>query len=127
MFTEEMCKCGSGIPSVDCCAALHAGKLSASSPLELMRSRYVAYCYCNISYLIATTLPSMRKYYPEKSLRNWAQSTKWLHLEIVAFDQSTVRFIATYLDAKGRLQQHREHSTFQCENGVWYFVDGTDF
>ena len=91
-----------------------------------MRSRYTAYVVRAIPYLRQTTHSSTRKYYSERSLREWAETTQWLKLEIHAVTENTVTFAAYYLDSTGFPGVHREHSTFRKEGDRWYFVDGSE-
>jgi SEC-C motif-containing protein len=118
------CPCGSGRTFADCCEPLIKGERKAVTAEELMRSRYSAYATVAIDYLIATTDPAMRKYYSRQAIREWAEETTWLRLEIVDSTPTTVTFKAHFLNA-GRVPEiHSEHSTFRQENGVWYFVEG---
>ena len=50
------CACGSGKAYKYCCMPLHDGA-PASSPADLVRARYCAYCYRMPDYLMSTTDP----------------------------------------------------------------------
>lgn len=89
-----------------------------------MRSRYSAYVHGFIDYLIETTHISQRKYHSKKETRKWAEANEWLKLEIVEATETTVEFKAFYRNKKDGLQVHHEKSTFQFDDGKWYFVDG---
>lgn len=90
-----------------------------------MRSRYSAYVTIAIDYLIATTHPTTRNYYSRQAMREWAEETTWLRLEIVGSTSTTVTFKAHFLNGDRIPETHHEHSTFREEDGIWYFVEGT--
>jgi len=121
---ENLCACKSQKAFADCCEPLLAGTSRAESAVALMRSRYAAYVHAKIPYLIATTLPARRKKYAPKEIEDWARSSTWLKLEIVDFTETTVEFKAFFLDERGIPKMHHEKSSFQQEEGTWYFVDG---
>lgn len=87
-----MCPCGSGNRSAVCCERFFSGGVFPTTPEELMRSRYTAYVRKEIDYLVATTLPAYRRYYPKKSLAEWADSCTWLKLTVLAAFDDQVKF-----------------------------------
>lgn len=96
-----------------------------------MRSRYTAYATAAIEYLLRSTHPSTRRFHDSGAIENWAKSSKWQKLEIVATDKGaatdktgTVEFKAYYTDADDAPQIHHERSNFRKELGKWFFVDG---
>lgn len=119
------CPCCSTLKFEHCCEPFLNGT-PAPTPEALMRSRYTAYALCNVPYLLQTTHPKTRKYYSAKSIEQWAKESTWLKLEIKEAEGNTVTFYAYFKDQSGQLQVHKEHSTFKQEDGIWYFVDGTD-
>lgn len=127
MSKQTDCFCGSGSSFEQCCEPFHQGKKLPQTALELMRSRYAAYVVCDVNYILETTIHRFRKYYSAKSIHEWATSSTWLGLEIVSFSENRVKFIATFLDEKKHLVQHKEDSTFEKLGDRWYFVDGTSF
>ncbi|ASS48350.1 MAG: preprotein translocase subunit SecA [Candidatus Fluviicola riflensis] len=124
MESANTCYCGSLLPFSGCCEPLIKGLKKAGAAEQLMRSRYSAYCTIAVDYLLDTTHPSTRKYYSKKTIKEWAEQCTWLKLEIHDFTTTTVTFSAHFLDENRIPNVHREHSTFQLENGTWYFVDG---
>lgn len=118
------CPCCSGKPFETCCEPILTGELKADTSEQLMRSRYTAYTRADADYILATTHVSTRKQYSAKSISEWAKSSTWLKLEVKAVTENTVSFYAYFLDEKGTLQIHKEHSHFTLENGTWYFVEG---
>lgn len=121
------CPCGSRKPFQDCCEPFLNGEKFPETPEQLMRSRYSAYATLNTAYILETTHPKTRKYYSAKAIREWAEQSTWIGLEVLEAKDNTVKFVAHYLDAEKIPQQHREYSMFKQEGGHWYFVDGTDF
>ena len=117
------CPCCSRINYQSCCEPYHIGKLKAPSPEALMRSRYAAYSLQLIDYLVQTTHPSVRMLYDKKSIAKWARENKWLKLEILSTKTDKVRFKAHY-QSKDQYFIHHEDSTFEQEDGNWYYVKG---
>ena len=124
------CPCGSGLDYGACCGAIHAqfvdsGKLSATTPEALMRSRYSAYSLGLLHYLLATWHPSTAPGELELGF------TKWLSLEVLHSEASTdagvVEFVAKY-KANGKAETLHEISRFVWEgpaaSGAWLYVDG---
>ncbi|MFT6788783.1 MAG: SEC-C motif-containing protein [Pseudoalteromonas rhizosphaerae] len=74
-LTDSLCLCGSEQSYSDCCEKLHLGNIQATSPEQLMRSRFVAYALKNAKYIYQT--------YAQKN-KQQTQSKKLLILLIVA-------------------------------------------
>jgi SEC-C motif-containing protein len=89
-----------------------------------MRSRYSAYATGEIDYLIESTHPSTRKLYSLADIEGWMRSNKWLKLEIISCVGAIVEFKAHFVEGLNSPEIHHERSTFQKENGRWYFLDG---
>lgn len=51
---NSLCPCGSGIKYKKCCQPFHNGKLPKTA-LELMKSRFSAFTFSNVAYIIKTT------------------------------------------------------------------------
>lgn len=104
-----------------CCQPLHLGSL-ATSPEQLMRSRYSAFALGLTDYLLQTWHPSTR---PSLELDD---NPTWVKLQILASDQQQehgwVHFRAFY-QAQGELQMMEERSRFVREAERWWYVDGT--
>jgi len=95
-----------------------------------MRSRYSAYTKSEIKYLIQSTHISQRYLYNPTDLKNWADNSKWLKLEIIKTEKGNendskgkVEFKAYYIES-GLEKIHHEISEFKKEKGLWYFVSG---
>ena len=121
---ETYCYCKSGLSFTTCCEPFLLKHKAPALPVALMRSRYTAYVLHNAAYLMQTTHPSQRHYYSKKEILNWAKNNTWLKLEILTAKETIVEFKAYYLDEKNQAQVHHEKSTFQLENGIWYYLDG---
>merc|ERR1712151_761634 len=56
------CPCGSGDLYEKCCEPYHAGKKYPETPTKVLQSRYTAFTYRLIPYIIETTHPTCRDY-----------------------------------------------------------------
>jgi SEC-C motif-containing protein len=95
-----------------------------------MRSRYCAYVVGAIDYLVATTLPAVRRTDLWIDYQTTHKTIDWIGLEIVNIWQGgqgdktgKVEFRATYLQ-DGRKSVHHELSRFRRHRGDWNYVDG---
>ncbi len=127
LMDDEVCPCGLGLPYGDCCGALHSGGAMATTPEQLMRSRYSAYVLLNDHYLCQSWHVSTRP--TELDL---TPAMQWLGLTITdapAPDTASIRgegwveFSARF-SLFGRIEQLRERSRFLYEQGRWFYVDG---
>lgn len=118
------CFCGANSSFEECCQIYLSGTQHAPTAETLMRSRYSAYATGNADYLVATTHSSTRKLHKKIAILEWSKSNHWIKLEVLYSTETTVKFIAYYLDYRGIDQVHEELSTFVFENGKWYYVDG---
>ena len=129
-FSKKMlhtpCYCGNPASFSECCQRFISGKEFPETPEQLMRSRYSAYAAGEIDYLIDSTHPSTRKLYSRTEMARWMRSNKWLKLEIIKSDGALVEFKAHFVEGLKSPEIHHERSTFQKENGRWYFLDGID-
>ncbi|WP_305857060.1 YchJ family protein [Balneatrix alpica] len=122
------CVCGSGRDYQHCCAPLHRGEQRATSPEQLMRSRYAAFALGGLgAYLLRTWHPVQRPGLTEAELDQ--SETDWQRLEIVQApspqgDEGIVEFRAYYQE-QGRLACLHERSTFRhsAEAG-WQYLSG---
>ncbi len=116
------CPCGSGRADDDCCGPLLAGARAASTPEQLMRSRYTAFVRRDAAYLLATWHPSTR---PARLVLDARRS--WTGLEVVSTtgglfaDEGTVSFHAHYRDGRVHGVQ-AEDSAFVRVAGRWAYV-----
>jgi SEC-C motif-containing protein len=127
-FSKKMlhtpCYCGNPTSFSECCQRFISVKEFPETPEQLMRSRYSAYAAGEIDYLIDSTHPSTRTLYSPTEIERWMLSNKWLKLEIIKSDGAMVEFKAHFVEGLKSSEIHHERSTFQKENGRWYFLDG---
>lgn len=65
------CPCCQKIPYRDCCAPYHNGERLPETPTKVLQSRYSAFCYRLIPYVIGTTHPICRDWRENKV--TWAK------------------------------------------------------
>mmetsp|Transcript_30341 Transcript_30341/g.44310 ORF Transcript_30341/g.44310 Transcript_30341/m.44310 type:complete len:255 (+) Transcript_30341:158-922(+) len=56
------CPCGTGKVYGECCGPLHNGDRVCSTMTDVLRSRYSAFSWRNVKYVMSTTHPSCRDY-----------------------------------------------------------------
>ena len=124
------CPCGSGIAYEACCGAIHDGKRTAQTPLELMKSRYSAYALGNGRYLVDTAVPENRYEADVALIEEHSRHTRWLSLQIISSsesgDEGMVEFKAFY-EENGGIKVLHEKSRFIKSDGRWLYADGTLF
>jgi SEC-C motif-containing protein len=125
------CYCGSELRFENCCGAIITGKRTAETALELMQSRYSAYCSLATDYLIATTHISKRLQLDKETIEQWAKESEWKGLKIISTHKGTkedtqgeVVFQAFYLDENKKSRVHYEHSLFVKEQNQWFYLSG---
>ena len=126
---ETLCACGSGEFYGDCCEPFHAGHMEAPTAVALVRSRYSAFVYGKINYLVETTFPASRTPDLENRCRATCESISWIGLEVVSASQGgpsdkvgKVEFKVGYSEGR-RIKVYREYSRFRRKRGKWYYVD----
>lgn len=123
-----MCNCGSNKHYSVCCEPLLKGITRAQSAETLMRSRYTAFSIHNMDYLLSTTDPQTRNLFDLKTNSAWAQSVKFIKLNILNSSEERnngfVEFEAHYQSKDGKIHIHRERSKFRRIEGVWYYKEG---
>ena len=111
------CPCGSA--SYDgCCGPLHRGEARASTPEQLMRSRFSAYAIGDTGYVWRTWHPRTR---PERV--DPGTDTHWTRLEIIEAAEDVVEFRA-HFDRPGGPGVLYERSRFAERAGRWFYPDG---
>ena len=124
------CPCKSGRTYFDCCMPFHHGKGRPATAEQLMRSRYSAYFFRRVEYLVDTTHPDTRDKNLKSELEKTIHQVNWSNLRIVDVSQGgkddkagKVEFIADYY-VNGELHQLRERSRFRKFKGTWKYLDG---
>ena len=127
-MNTPICPCGSKHSYAQCCGLYHQGQLPLSAE-QLMRSRYSAYVFGLVDYVVATTLPIQQPNLDRAGIEAWSRSSQWLGLTVHQHqitaqspDHAWVRFSARWRDAQGE-HQHDERSAFVRVNDRWYFID----
>lgn len=125
------CFCGSSLTFDECCGSIISGKRQTVTALELMKSRYSAYCVVASDYLIATTHSSKRAQFDKASIEQWAMESQWRGLKIISTSkdspldtQGEVIFQALYIDESKKSRVHYEHSLFVKEHNQWFYLSG---
>lgn len=122
----SICPCESGLQYARCCERWHRGPLRLQAPTAeaLMRSRYSAFVFDELPYLLNTWHPDTR---PD-SLEPNPTDLKWLGLQVKNCtqqdtDHATVEFVARCRQA-GRATRMHEISRFVRINSQWHYLDG---
>ena len=118
-----MCICGNEKDFTLCCEPIIHGTSKASSPEELMRSRYSAYTLADGNYLVQSTVNENRYQDDIKLIEEFSHSVTWLKLDVLWAKNDQVEFKAYYKDSD-TMQVLHEKSNFVIEDGVWKYKDG---
>jgi SEC-C motif-containing protein len=123
----EHCPCGTGNKYLACCGRFISGEQYASTPEELMRSRYTAYTLVDTNYISETMKAPAANLFSAHNMREAAKTTLWAGLDVLNASQQqakgVVEFIAHYYHDDVKNQLH-EISEFSFEDGKWFYVDG---
>lgn len=129
---DKICPCCSGKPYLLCCKPIHDGSLPINA-LQLMRSRYSAYAFGLLDYIVETMHPSNPSYLKDPQLfkqhiSRFAQDSIFHRLEIIDFHDgdsvATVIFKA-YISCGRQDVSFKEKSLFERVKGRWLYKDGT--
>lgn len=127
---SKKCPCGSSKAYAECCEQFHTGKQLPAIALELMRSRYTAYYYRLVEYLVETTHKDKLKSSYRKQLKATIDQVTWTKLEILKTSlgeeehkSGRVAFTAHYQEG-GQAKSMTEDSRFRKYLGRWYYYDG---
>ena len=125
-MTLRNCVCGSNKQFVQCCQPLLDNIRSATTPEELMRSRYSAYALGGYgNYLLSTWFAPMAK---GMSIAELSQSdSQWIKLQIIdsGIDGNSgwVEFKASYKYTNRIIEMH-EKSIFIRQGSRWFYIGG---
>jgi len=105
------------------------GKTQAKTAEQLMRARYTAFTLGEIDFILASHHSKTIAEVDRAGIEDWSKKSEWLGLKITETqagnegdEQGTVSFHVQYR-MDGTVQDHREHSLFEKENGQWKFLD----
>jgi SEC-C motif-containing protein len=125
---ESLCPCKSKLPYKECCMPYHYGKAKAETAEILMRSRFSAFFFRRLDYLMDTTYPRNRTAKLEQELHD-SKDVNWSFLRILNTSKGgphdkvgKVEFIADYY-LNGEAYELHEHSRFKRHKGAWKYVD----
>ena len=125
----SLCPCKSRQPYGECCAPFHYGKALPQTAEALMRSRYSAYFFGRIDYLVDTTHPDVRTPTLRQEIQATADEARWKFLTVLSASKGQagdktgkVEFVAQFYH-NGVLQEHHEKSRFRRSRGLWKYVD----
>jgi SEC-C motif-containing protein len=130
MTETKPCPCGSQKTLAACCLPVIRGERMAETAVELLRARYTAFVCGEVDFILSSHYSRTRHRVKRKDIEAWSKGSEWLGLEILEVEKGgptdtsgTIVFRASYR-SKGELNDHRERSQFQKEDGEWRFVDG---
>ena len=117
------CVCGLDKDFNDCCGAIITQEKKASTPEELMRSRYSAYVRGDGVYLLDTSVKENQHVEDIKLIEEFSTSVEWLKLDVIRVHEKTVEFKAYYREGD-EIKVLHESSSFIYENERWLYKDG---
>ncbi len=129
---QSLCPCKSRNSYATCCMRFHHGKAKPDTAEQLMRSRYTAYFFRLVDYLVETTHPSTRDPGLKAELEATIRQVNWSFLTVVRSSKGgkndktgKVEFIADYfLEGDSEPHQLHERSRFKRYKGMWKYLDG---
>lgn len=127
---QSLCPCKSRLPYATCCMPFHHGKAKPETAELLMRSRYSAYFFRLVGYLVDTTHPDTKKPGLRKGLQKTVHQVNWANLEILSVVKGgredkvgKVEFVADYF-VEGQPYDLHEVARFRRYKGAWKYMDG---
>jgi len=127
---QSLCPCKSRKTYASCCLPFHQGKAKPETAEQLMRSRYSAYFFRLVDYLVETTHPDTREPGLRRSLEKVIHQANWSYLTILGVAQGgkddkrgKVEFVADYYVDAEPYELH-EISRFKRFKGAWKYLDG---
>ncbi len=128
---KNLCHCGlTGRDYRSCCGLYHTGvKLTDKSPLEVLMTRYSAFCESNGEYLLKTWHPDFR---PDTTAKKFSREIKnggkWVKLKVYGVlvnperTEAMIRYEVSYRDSTGIVRSMCV-SEFVFEDGRWFYTD----
>ncbi|MDE0825194.1 MAG: YchJ family metal-binding protein [Akkermansiaceae bacterium] len=123
------CPCGSDKRYDQCCMLLHYGRSQPETAEDLMRSRYSAYYFRLVDYLVQSTHPDTREPNLKAEYESNIDQLFWRYLNIVGSSKGTptdkvgkVEFIAGYVGSTKPEELH-ERARFKRFKGTWKYLD----
>ena len=126
----SLCPCKSRETYAACCQPFHLGRAKPATAEQLMRSRYSAYFFRLVDYLVATTHPDSRARDLKARIEETIHDVNWRFLTILGSSKGgpddkvgKVEFIAEYFEGDQARELH-ERSRFKRYQGAWKYLDG---
>lgn len=113
------CYCKKTDSYENCCEPFILGK-KASTPEELMRSRFSAFATANATYIVQTQIANLSTNIDIKSFTEELKTQKWVSLEVLKAQGDEVAFIASML-YNDTLYSMQETSRFIKHNDSWLY------
>lgn len=85
-----LCVCGSRLAYLSCCSPFHQGIAFAPSPVQLMRSRFSAYCLHLYDYILHTYHPAQQQMNTLDEIKAFANSVHFTGLTVLNGSGETV-------------------------------------
>ncbi len=127
---QSLCPCKSRETYSACCEPFHLGRAKPDTAGQLMRSRYSAYFFRLVDYLVATTHPDSREPGLKAHLEETIHEANWRFLTILGSSKGgpgdkvgKVEFVAEYFQ-DDQPQELHERSRFKRYKGAWKYLDG---
>ena len=126
----SLCPCKSRETYATCCEPFHLGRAKPETAVQLMRSRYSAYFFRLVDYLVTPTHPDSRDRDLKARLEETIHEANWRFLTILGFSKGgsadkmgKVEFRAEYFE-DGEARELHERSRFKRYQGIWKYLDG---
>jgi SEC-C motif-containing protein len=126
---QSLCPCKSRETYATCCMPFHYGKAKPESAEQLMRSRYSAFFFRLVDYLVSSTHPDTREPGLKAELEATIFESSWRFLTILKTSKGgkddkvgKVEFIAEYFHDE-QAQKLHERSRFKRFKGAWKYLD----
>jgi len=127
---ESLCPCKSNVSYKSCCMPFHYGREKVETAEQLMRSRYSAYFFRLVDYLVDTTHPDTKGPNLREEIQETIYDVNWSYLTILSSSKGgkgdkvgKVEFVATYY-LNGEKYELEERSRFKRFKGRWKYLDG---
>jgi len=125
----SLCPCKSQLNYGICCRPYHFGKRKPDTAEQLMRSRYSAYFFRKVDYLVETMHPDTREEGLREELEKTIYQANWAFLTILGTSgggredrTGKVEFVAEYF-VNGEPYEMHECSRFRRYKGAWKYLD----
>ena len=116
-----LCPCCSKKLYKDCCQKYIENKAQPTTAQALMRSRYSAYTFSNIDYIVQTMRGKPLQGFNKKQVKLWSEQVIWLKLDVLTVSEYMIEFKAYFME-----NNHEdfiyEKSYFKCNSKGWFYI-----